>query len=143
MKTCEDTMTPNPICCQPTDSVKKVAETMLREDLGSIPIVDNDQSRKLIGIITDRDLVLKVMAAGVNPKKTKVEAVMTRKVVSCRADDDVEKAIDSMSKHQLRRIIVVDEENKILGIISQADVATRVNKPQKTADMVKDVSQAS
>lgn len=142
MKTCEEIMTPNPKCCLPTDSVKMVAETMLREDLGSIPVVDNDQSRKVIGIITDRDLVLKVMAAGINSKRTKVEAVMTRKVVSCRADDDVEKAIDSMSKNQLRRIIVVNEENKILGIISQADVATRVNKSQKTADLVKDVSRA-
>ena len=142
MKTCEEIMTPNPICCLPTDSVKKVSETMLREDLGSIPVIDNDQSQKVIGILTDRDLVLKVMAAGINPKRTKVEAVMTRKVVSCRADDDVEKAIDSMSKNQLRRIIVVNEEYKILGIISQADVATRVNKPQKTADLVKDVSQA-
>ena len=142
MKTCEEIMTPNPVCCLPTDSVMMVAETMLREDLGSIPVVDSDQSQKVIGILTDRDLVLKVMAEGNNPKRTKVEAVMTRKVVSCRADDDVEKAIDSMSKNQLRRIIVVNEENKILGIISQADVATRVNKSQKTADLVKDVSQA-
>ncbi len=68
---------------------------------------------------------------------------MTRKVVSCRADDDVQKAIDSMSAHQIRRVIVVDEVNKILGIISQADVATRVNQPQKTAELLKDVSQAS
>jgi CBS domain-containing protein len=143
MKTCEDIMTPNPICCLPTDSVKKVAEIMLRENLGPIPVIDNDQSRKVIGILTDRDLVLKIIAEGCDAEKTKVESVMTRRVISCRADDDVQKAIDSMSEHQLRRVIVVDKVNKILGIISQADVATRANEPQKTAEMVKDVSQAT
>jgi CBS domain-containing protein len=143
MKTCLDIMTPNPICCLPTDNVKKVAEIMLRENLGPIPVIDNVQSQKVIGILTDRDLVLKVIAKGIDAEKTKVETVMTRKVISCRSDDDVQRAIDSMSEHQLRRIIVVDEVNKILGIISQADVATRTNEPQKTAEMVKDVSQAS
>lgn len=143
MKTCEEIMTPNPICCLPTDSVKKVAEIMLRENLGPIPVIDNVQSRKVIGILTDRDLVLKIIAEGCDAEKTKVESVMTRKVISCRADDDVQKAIDSMSEHQLRRVLVVDKVNKILGIISQADVATRTNEPQKTAEMVKNVSQAT
>jgi len=141
MKTCEEIMTPNPICCLPIDDVRKVAEIMLRENLGPIPVIDNDQTRKLVGILTDRDLVLKVIAEGRDPEKTKVETVMTRKVVSCRADDDVQKAIDSMSAHQIRRVIVVDEVNKILGIISQADVATRVYQPQKTAELVKEISQ--
>lgn len=143
MKTCEDIMTPNPICCLPNDNVKKVAEIMLRENLGPVPVVENDQSRKLIGIVTDRDLVLKVIAKGLDSNKTNVETVMTRKVICCRVDDDMQKAIDSMSEHQLRRVIVVDQANKILGIISQADVATRVNQPQKTAELVKDVSQTS
>lgn len=142
MKICEDIMTPNPICCLPNDNVKKVAEIMLRENLGPIPVIDNEQSRKLIGILTDRDLVLKVIAEGRDYEKTSVESVMTRKVISCRADNDIQYSIDSMSKHQLRRILVVDQENKLLGIISQADIATRTNQPQKTAEMVKDVSQA-
>lgn len=143
MKICSDIMTPDPVCCLPTDNVKKVAEVMLSENLGPIPVIDNDQSRKLIGILTDRDLVLKVVAEGRDSENTKVEMVMTRKVISCRADDTLQKAIDLMSKHQLRRIIVVDKDNKILGIISQADVATRANEPQKTAEMVKEVSQST
>lgn len=141
MKTCEDIMTPDPICCLPNDTVKKVAEIMLRENLGPIPVIENDQTRKLIGIMTDRDLVLKVIAEGRDSETTMVGTVMTRKVISCRADDEIQVAINSMSEHQLRRILVVDSVNRILGIISQADVATRVNEPQKTAEMVKDVSQ--
>ena len=61
---------------------------------------------------------------------------MTRKLVTCRAEDDLQKALDAMSEHQLRRIPVVDKDNKILGIIAQADVATRVDQPKKTAAMV-------
>ena len=67
---------------------------------------------------------------------------MTRQVVTCRADDDVQKALDAMATHQLRRIPVVDKDNRIVGIIAQADVATRVNQPAKTAEMVKEISQA-
>jgi CBS domain-containing protein len=143
MKTCEDIMTPNPVCCLPTDNIKKVAGIMALKNVGPIPVIENEQTRKLIGIITDRDLVLKVIAEGRNAKTTKVESVMTRKVVTCRADEDLQRAMDAMSNHQLRRVIVVDQVNKILGIISQADVATRVNLPEKTAEMVKDVSQTS
>ena len=143
MKTCEEIMTPNPVCCLPTDNVKKVAELMAHSNVGPIPVIENEQTRKLIGIITDRDLVLKIIAEGRDAKTTKVESVMTRKVVTCRADEDLQRAMDAMSEHQLRRVIVVDQVNKILGIISQADVATRVNLPEKTAEMVKDVSQTS
>jgi CBS domain-containing protein len=143
MKTCEEIMTPNPVCCLPTDSAKKVAEVMLNQNVGPIPVIENDKTRKLIGIITDRDLVLKVIARGKDSESTRAEAVMTRKVVTCRADEDLQVAMDAMSKNQLRRVIIVDQVNKILGIISQADIATRANQPQKTAEVVKDVSQAS
>lgn len=141
MKTCEEVMTPDPVCCLPTDGVKRAAEHMKHENVGPIPVIENEQTRKLIGIITDRDLVLEVMAEGHDTKSTKVETVMTRKMVSCRADDSVQKAMDLMSKHQLRRITIVDQKNVILGIISQADIATRGNHPEKTAEVVKDISQ--
>ena len=66
---------------------------------------------------------------------------MTHKLVTCRPEDDIQRALDLMSEHQLRRIPIVNDEHKILGIISQADVATRVNQPEKTAEIVKDISQ--
>ncbi|MBW6474607.1 MAG: CBS domain-containing protein [Anaerolineaceae bacterium] len=143
MKTCEEVMTPNPVCCLPTDSVKRAAELMKRENVGPIPIIENEQTRKLVGIITDRDLVLKVIAEGRDASSTQVESVMTRKVVSCRLDDGFQIAMDLMSEHQLRRITVVDKDNVILGIISQADIATRGDRPEKTAEVVKDISQSA
>ncbi len=142
MKKCNEVMTKNPICCLPNAMASEVAEMMKSENIGSLPVVENEQTRKLIGIVTDRDLTLKVVAAGLDAKSTKVQAVMTRKVVTCHVDDDLQKALDAMAEHQLRRIPIVDNDNKIVGIIAQADVATRVNQPEKTAEMVKEISQA-
>lgn len=136
-------MTKNPVCCLPSDLATKAAELMKSEKIGSVPVIENEQTRKLVGIVTDRDLTLKILAEGLDAKSTKVDAVMTRKVVTCRAEDDLQKALDAMAEHQLRRIPVVDGDNKIIGIIAQADVATRVNQPQKTAEVVKEISQAS
>ena len=143
MKNCGEVMTKNPVCCLPNDMVAKAAQLMKGENIGSIPVIENDQTKKLVGIVTDRDLALKVVAEGRDAKSMKVEAAMTRKVVTCRAEDDLQKALDAMSEHQLRRIPIVDNDNKILGIISQADVATRVNQPEKTGEMVRQISQAN
>ena len=142
MKKCSEVMTKNPVCCLPNDSVAKAAELMKSGNIGSIPVIEDEQTQKLVGIVTDRDLTLKIVAEGRDAKSTKVEAVMTRKVVTCLAGDDLQKALDAMAEHQLRRIPVVDNDNKILGIIAQADVATRVDQPEKTAEMVKEISQA-
>jgi CBS domain-containing protein len=142
MKLCKEVMTKNPVSCQPDDSVEKAAKEMKRNNIGSVPVVDNDGSKNLIGIVTDRDLVLKVLSEGRDAKSTKVQAVMTRKVVTCHPEDDVQKALDAMAEHQLRRIPVVDDANKVLGIIAQADMATRMNQPEKTGIMVKEISEA-
>jgi len=141
MKKCNEVMTKNPVCCLPNDSVAKAAELMQRENIGSVPVIENEQSQKLIGIVTDRDLALKIVSVALDAKSTKVEAVMTHEVVTCLADDDLQKALDAMAEHQLRRIPIVDNDNKILGIIAQADVATRVTQPDKTAEMVEEISQ--
>jgi CBS domain-containing protein len=143
MKKCHEVMTKNPVCCLPTDMVAKAAQLMRSENIGSIPVIENDQTEKLVGIVTDRDLALRVVAAELDAKSTKVEAVMTRKIVTCLAGDDLQKALDAMSEHQLRRIPVVDNDNKVVGIIAQADVATRVDQPEKTAEIVKEISQAN
>src|SRR5512147_745865 len=143
MKKCNEVMTKNPICCLPTDMVSEAAELMKNENIGSIPVIENEQTKKLVGIVTDRDITLKIVAAGLDVKSTKVEAVMTSKVVTCLASDDLQKALDAMAEHQLRRIPIVDSNFKVVGIIAQADVATRVDQPEKTAEMVKEISQTN
>ena len=140
--TCGEVMTKNPVCCLPDDMAVKVAQMMKRNHIGSIPVIENEVTHKVVGIITDRDLALRVVAEGRDVKSTKVALVMTRKVVTSRSDDDLQKAMDAMSKHQLRRIPIVDKENRILGIIAQADVATRGDQPEKTGAMLKKISQS-
>jgi CBS domain-containing protein len=141
MKKCSEVMTKNPVCCLPTDTVSKAAQLMKDEDVGSIPVIEDVQTMKLIGIVTDRDLALQVVAPERDPGSTQVEDVMTYEVVTCRASDDVQKAVDAMSQHQLRRMPVIDSDHRIVGIISQADVATRVEKSEEVAEMVKEISQ--
>ena len=141
MKKCNEVMTKNPVCCLPSDTVSTVAGLMKSKDIGPIPIIDNEQTRTLVGILTDRDLAVKIVADGRNPKSTKAEEVMTREIVTCLAEDDLQNALDSMSGHKLRRIPVIDINRRIVGIIAQADVATRVDEPEETAAMVRGISQ--
>jgi CBS domain-containing protein len=141
-KKCRDVMTEDLVYCWPEDPVSKVAQLMKKQDIGPVLIVDNEQARTLVGIVTDRDLALKIVGEGRDPQKTKVEEVMTRKLVTCHADDDVDNAIKAMAQYQLRRIPVVGDNNRLVGIISQADVATRVDEPEKTAEVVKEISQS-
>ena len=141
MTKCSDVMTRNPVCAQPDDTVASVARLMKDNDIGPVPIVEDNTSKRLVGIVTDRDLALKVVAAGRDPKTTPVREVMTTSVITCRNDDDIETALDAMSTQQLRRIPVVDDGKKLLGIIAQADIATRMNEPVKTGEVVKDISE--
>jgi CBS domain-containing protein len=142
MKKCNEVMTKNPACCLQNDTVSKAAGLMKSENVGAIPVVENEQTRKLIGIVTDRDLALKIVAEGLDATSTLVGVAMTHKVVTCLAEDDLQKALDAMAEHQLRRIPIVDVNSQVVGIIAQADVATRFDQPEKTAEMVKEISQA-
>ena len=142
MKKCSDIMTEDLVYCLPQDMVSEVAKLMKKEDIGPVPVVDDERNKRLVGIVTDRDLALKVVAEGRDPQTTKVEEVMTRKLITCRPDDDVESAMKAMAQYQLRRIPVVDYKNRLVGLISQADVATRVDEPEKTAEVVKEISQS-
>ena len=143
MRKCSEVMTMNPACCLPNNTVLQLAQMMKDKDIGPVPIIENEQTRRLVGIVTDRDLALKVVAEGRDAGTTTAAEVMTRKVVTCHAEDDLQKALDAMSEHQLRRIPVVDNDFRIIGIIAQADVATRVDQPEKTAALVKGISQSN
>ncbi|HZJ22993.1 MAG TPA: CBS domain-containing protein [Anaerolineales bacterium] len=136
-----DIMTKDLVYSLPSDMVSDVAQLMKNEDIGPVLIVDeSNNGKRLVGIVTDRDLALKVVGEGRDPNNTRVEDVMTGSLVTCRADDDVENAMRAMAQNQLRRIPVVDDSGQLVGIISQADVATRLNEPQSTAEVVKEIS---
>lgn len=140
MKKCSEVMSGDPVTALPSDTVDHVAQIMKLEGIGPVPIVESLQTLKLVGIVTDRDLAVKILADGRDPKHTRIEEVMTREVVTCHPDDDVQRAIKAMEVHQVRRLPVVDNRGSIVGIIAQADVAMRLDQPKKTAEVVEAIS---
>lgn len=140
MKKCSEVMSVDPITALPSDTADHIAILMKSENVGPIPIVDSQQNRKLLGIVTDRDLAVKIVAEGRDPKQTRIEDVMTRDPVTVHPDDDMQKALRAMEVHQVRRLPVVDSQGVIVGIIAQADLAMRLDQPKKTAEVVEAIS---
>ena len=142
MAKCKEVMTQNPVCCEPGDSITRVASIMKQEDVGSVPVVQSQSSKQLVGIVTDRDIVLKVVAGGRNADQATVQDAMTANPACCKVDDDVEQAMGLMKERQVRRMPIVDANGRLSGIIAQADVATRVNKDSKTGELVEAISES-
>ena len=141
MRKCSEVMTREPVCCEAGESIVQVAATMKREDVGSVPVVDSREDKKLIGIVTDRDLVVKVLAGGSSVDRATVRDAMTANPACCRETDDVSKAVSLMGERQVRRMPIVDEAGRLTGIIAQADVATRVNRDETTGELVEAISE--
>jgi CBS domain-containing protein len=139
MAKCREVMTKDPASCSASESVTKVAGLMKQHDVGSVPVVEAD---RLVGIVTDRDIVLKVVAGGRNPEQAAVKDAMTPNPVSCKEDDDLDYALRLMKERQVRRMPIVDGAGRLTGIIAQADVATRVNKDAKTGELVEAISES-
>jgi CBS domain-containing protein/uncharacterized protein YwbE len=137
---CRDVMTVNPECCVPSDAVTRAAEIMRMENVGPVPVVADNPGRRLLGIITDRDIAVKVVAAGLDPRSTRTGDVMSKNLITCRADDDYSNALNAMARHQVRRIPVVNDDGSLAGIISQADVARRVAE-EEVGEMVEEISE--
>ena len=142
MATCKEVMTQNPVCCEPGDSVSRVAGVMRQQDVGSVPVVDSQKGRQLVGIVTDRDLVVKVLADGRAADQATVKDAMTANPVCCREEDQVTQALDRMKERQVRRMPIVDGTGRLVGIIAQADIATRINRDQQTGELVEAISEA-
>ena len=141
MTKCSQVMTENPVSCLGSDSISSVTQQMQIHDVGAMPVVADHGTKKLIGIVTDRDIALRVVGADREAKGTWVADVMTPNPVACHANDNIDVAIDAMSLHKVRRIPTVDNNGQLVGIISQADVATRLHDTHKTADVVTEISQ--
>lgn len=138
--TCRELMTENPSCCVPGDSVATAAQIMKREDVGPVLVVSDHAQKRLVGIVTDRDLALKVVGEGRDPHSTRIDEVMSANPVTCNADADVTEAVRSMADHQVRRIPIVDNAQRLVGIIAQADVARYADETQ-VGEMVEEISQ--
>jgi CBS domain-containing protein len=136
-KLARDVMTPDPVCCRPHTSIDEVARLMVDGDFGEIPVIDSADHP--IGVVTDRDIVRRVVAQGKNPIGYTAETCMTQPVVTVPSDARLEDVVSTMERHQIRRVPVVDDQGRCAGIISQADVA-RQAPPQEVAELLREVS---
>lgn len=138
---CDQVMTKEVASCTPAVSARGAARLMAEEHVGSLPVVEDSAGRRVVGVITDRDLVLRVMALGRDPEATRIEDVMTKRVITCLPSDDLDEATDRMMTQQVRRLYIVDAEGRLEGVISQADIASRSGDRNKTAQFVERLSQ--
>ena len=141
MARCGDVMTREPACCEPADSIQRIAQLMKTEDVGAVPVVESKTSRRLVGIVTDRDIVVKILADGKTVEKSTARDAMTNNPVTCREDDEVGQAVARMAERKVRRIPVVDGNGALRGIIAQADIATRVHRDTTTGELVEAISE--
>jgi CBS domain-containing protein len=135
-------MTPDPACCTPETTLPKIARLMVNMDCGEIPVVDNLETRKLIGVVTDRDIVCRAVATDKNPADVQASEVMSSPVIAVSEEADVEECYEKMVQHKIRRIPVLDSRGKISGIVALADIARQAGM-QETAGVVKDISRPS
>lgn len=139
----KDLMTPDLAYCTPLCTLVDVARIMRGRDCGAIPVVkDTAIGHELVGIITDRDIVMRSVAEGLDPTKLTAGQCMSMIIATVSPDDTLEECADIMEEHQVRRVPVVDRQGNCCGIVSQADVARSAPAAQ-TADVVREVSQPS
>ena len=138
----KEIMTKDPACCTPESSVQEVAKKMVDNDCGCIPIVENEDTRLPIGMVTDRDITTRAVAMGKNPIDLTAGDLMTPSVVAVSPDTSLEECCNLMEERQIRRIAVVDNSGACCGILAQADIATNASE-HKTAEVVQEVSRAS
>jgi len=138
--TVQEIMTKDPTCCTPETSIDEVARLMVDCDCGAIPIVEDVGSKRPIGIVTDRDIVIRVLAKGEDCLGFAVKEAMTTTIETIRGDANIREAEALMKEKQIRRIIVIDEDDRCTGILSQADIA-RHRSDAETGDVVEEISE--
>lgn len=122
----------------PQASLAEAAKKMASQDIGSLPVCD--EPRRVVGIITDRDITVRAVARGMDPNQTRVEDVMTRDVLSCSSDAEVEDACEMMEQRQVRRLLVTGQNEVPVGIVSLGDIALCLRESQ-SGEVLKKVSE--
>jgi CBS domain-containing protein len=137
MGTISEVMTSDPRSVTADSTVAEAARLMRDEDAGIVPITEGE---RLVGVVTDRDIAIKVAAEGKDPQSTKVSEIAASNLVTIDPQQDLDEALQLMAKHQVRRLPVVEEDGRLVGILAQADVA-RYADPARTGEVVEEISE--
>jgi len=135
-------MTANPACCTPDSSLREIAQMMVEHDCGCIPVVENQQSKKPVGTITDRDITIRAFATGQNPADMKASDVMSTGITTITPETSIQECCDVMEDKKIRRVIVVDKLGRCSGIVAQADIAEYGPNPNLISEVVHEISES-
>lgn len=141
-KKVKDVMTRNPDTCLASNKITETVRIMIDDNVGSVPIVNNKENNTLVGIVTDRDICLYVVGNDLQPSTVTVADVMTASPITCKEEDSLDYVINVMEDNQIRRIIVVDDSNSVIGIVAQADIVTKGGESSgKVNEMLEKISE--
>lgn len=135
----KDLMTSDPACATPDTSIEDVAKLMVEYDCGEIPIIENEASRRPVGVITDRDITCRTVAKGLNPLEMQAGDCMTNSPVCVTPDTTLDECYQLMESNQIRRVPVVDGDGSCVGIVALADIALNASRAD-SAELLRDVS---
>ncbi len=134
-----DVMTPNPECVSNNDSILDVARIMKNEDTGVVPVLDG---KKIVGLITDRDIVVRGIAEGRDLNNLRVNEIMTKSIRKVKEDTPINEVLNLMSSSEIRRVPVVNNNDELVGIVSIGDIAAQGNQDGKVGKAVEEISEA-
>ena len=134
-------MTKDPACVTPAATIREAAQLMQRENVGIVPVVEEKGTKRLVGVVTDRDIAIRVVAEG-RDGGTRVSDIMSAdRIRTCTPDDDVDDAMEMMADEQVRRIPIVDEHQKVVGVVSQADVVRKADSDTRAERTIEKISE--
>ena len=134
-----DLMSKKPACATPEMGLSQIAKMMAEFNVGAIPVVENQDSKKLVGVVTDRDIATRAVAREKNPLQMKARDIMSTPVITVQQDDDVQDVARMMEKNMVRRLPVVNENGEVSGMVAQADIALKASD-ETTAEIVQAIS---
>jgi CBS domain-containing protein len=138
-----DIMTRNPVCCALDSTLQEVARMMQENDCGCIPVVNSLTEMKPVGTITDRDITIRTLAANQNPMNMIASSIMTSDIATVTPQTSVEECFDVMEDREIRRVLVVDEQEKCCGIVAQADIVQSGVNPIRTNKVIREISESA
>ena len=136
----EEILTPDPQCATPETTLTQAAQIMKQFDVGMLPVCDND---RLVGTITDRDIVIRAIAGGSDPATTTVAKAMTPEMVYCFEDEDIVEAALLMERKQVRRLPVINRNKCLVGIVSLGDLAVRTHRERLMGEVLESISETT
>ena len=139
----QEVMTSNPTCVTPGATIREAAQLMRRENIGIVPVIEDTGNKRLVGVVTDRDIAIRVVAGGRDPDTRVSEIMSTSDLATCTADDDVDEVMEAMAIEQVRRIPIVDERGSLVGIVAQADIVRKARDRGRVERTVQQISEPS